>query len=83
VLRRLGEADRAIECCEGSLDLRRQCGDRAGEGWMLQRLALAHGAGGGADRASECAAEAARIAVETEDEELAAACRELPRALGR
>ena len=83
VLRRLGEADRAIECCEGSLVLRRQLGDRAGEGWMLQRLALAHDADGSTDRASECAAEGARIAAETEDEALAAACREFSRALGR
>ncbi len=83
VLRQLGEAERAIECGERSLRLRRECGDRVGEGWMLQRLALAHVADGAADRARECAAEAARIAAETEDGELAAACRELPRAFGR
>jgi predicted ATPase len=83
VLRRLGEADRAIECGEASLRLRQDCGDRAGQGWMLQRLALAHVADGSADRARECAAEAARIADETGDEELASACRELPRAFGR
>jgi tetratricopeptide (TPR) repeat protein/class 3 adenylate cyclase len=82
VLRRLGEAERAIECGEESLRLRRQYGDRVGEGWMLQRLALAHAATGAAARASECSAAAERIAVETEDEELGAACREIPRALG-
>ena len=83
VLRRLGEADQAIECGEASLRLRQECGDRLGEGWMLQRLALAHLADGSADRARECAAEAARIARETGNGELAAACRTLPRALGR
>jgi predicted ATPase/class 3 adenylate cyclase len=83
VLRRLGEADQAIECGEASLRLRQECGDRLGEGWMLQRLALAHLAHGSADRARECAAEAARIARETGNGELDAACRELPRALGR
>jgi len=83
VLRRLGDADRAIDCFEASLELRRQTGDRIGEGWMLQRLALAHAAGGAAAGAGECAAGAARIAAETDNEELAAACRELPHALGR
>ena len=50
---------------------------------MLQRLALAHVAGGPAARAGECVAEAARIAAEIGDEELAAACRELLHAPGR
>jgi hypothetical protein len=50
---------------------------------MLQRSALAYVAQGTDERARECAADAARIAAETGDEELAAACQELPHALGR
>ena len=79
LLRRMGEADRAIAYGEASLRLRRESGDRVGEGWMLQRLALAHGERGAGVAARECAAEAERIALETEDMELAAACRELSR----
>jgi serine/threonine protein kinase/tetratricopeptide (TPR) repeat protein len=82
VLRRLGEADRAIDCGEESLRLRREQGDRLGEGWMLQRLALAHVADGSVERARERANEAARVAEELGDKELAAACQEVPRALG-
>ena len=82
VLRRLGEADRAIDCGEASLRLRREQGDRLGEGWMLQRLALAHVADGSVERARECVSEAARLAEELGDHELAAACQEVPRALG-
>jgi tetratricopeptide (TPR) repeat protein len=82
VLRRLGEADRAIDCGEESLRLRREQGDRLGEGWMLQRLALAHVADGSVERARECVTEAVRVAEELGDKELAAACQEVPRALG-
>jgi tetratricopeptide (TPR) repeat protein len=83
VLRRLGDADRAIASFEASLRFRRRDGDRIGEGWMLQRLALAHAANGAASAAADCAAGAAGIAAETENEELAAACRELPHPPGR
>ena len=50
---------------------------------MLQRLALAHADEGAAASADECAEAAARIARETEEPELAAACQELTRAFGR
>lgn len=82
VLRRLGEAEQAIGCWEASLRLRREGEDRVGAGWMLQRMALAHVANGAADRARECATEAAHIAAETGDGELVAACQRLPGALG-
>jgi tetratricopeptide (TPR) repeat protein/class 3 adenylate cyclase len=83
VLRRLGEPGRAVACGERALRLRRECGDRVGEGWILQRLALAHADDGAAASADECAEAAAHIARETEEPELAAACRELTRAFGR
>jgi tetratricopeptide (TPR) repeat protein/class 3 adenylate cyclase len=83
VLRRLGEPGRAVACGEAALRLWRECGDRVGEGWMLQRLALAYADQGAAASADECAEAAARIAEETEQPELAAACRELTRAFGR
>jgi hypothetical protein len=83
VLRRLGDAEGAIGCFEASVELRRRTGDRAGEGWMLQRLALAHAADGATAAADRCAAAARRVAADTDNEELAAACRELPHAFGR
>ncbi|HEY8257715.1 MAG TPA: tetratricopeptide repeat protein [Gemmatimonadales bacterium] len=83
VLRGLGETKQAIRCGEASLRLRRIIGDRVGQGWALQRLALAHVADGAAERAHDCAVEAAQIAGETGERELAAASRDLPRAIGR
>ena len=50
---------------------------------MLQRLALAHADEGAVASADECAEAATRIARETEEPELAAACQELGRAFGR
>ena len=52
----------AVACFEQSLAVRRTLGDRAGEGWMLLRVAETLAATGDASRAREMAAEAMAIA---------------------
>jgi len=49
----LGEAQRAIECCEQSLAIKRRVGDRRGEGTTLGFLGLAYAALGDTHRAIE------------------------------
>ncbi len=69
-----GDNDRAVDCYQRSLAIRRETDDRTGEGWMLVALARAHLANGSSARAQGRAAEAAGIAAECSDAELAAAC---------
>ncbi|HUF25835.1 MAG TPA: tetratricopeptide repeat protein [Gemmatimonadaceae bacterium] len=71
--------DRAMECYTRSLEIRRQIGDRSGEGWMLHHLARTELQGGLIDRFGRHAAEAEQIATECEDAELIASCRQLRR----
>ena len=68
------DATRAAECFERSLVIRREIGDRSGEGWMYLRLAdLRQGLD---DRAGARAAydAAATAAIEAADKELEAEC---------
>jgi tetratricopeptide (TPR) repeat protein len=70
----LGEHDQALRHYHASLDLRREIGDRRGEGWMLHALALAYAAQNLYTQASACAAQALAIAEEGTDEDLRQAC---------
>ena len=72
--RRDARPERAVECFARSLELRQALGDRIGEGWMLQRVAEARSALGDEAAAREAAAAAARIAVDSQDAGLLAAC---------
>lgn len=71
-----GEPDRAVDCYQRSLAIRRAIGDRRGEGWMLLALARVH-ASGASPEARPLVAEAAGIAAECGDAELAEACKRL------
>ena len=55
------QPERAAECFEQSLEIRRAAGDRLGEGWMLQRVAETRAALGQAVAAREAAAAAAAL----------------------
>jgi tetratricopeptide (TPR) repeat protein len=70
----LGDREQAVRHYQASLDLRREIGDRRGEGWMLHALSRAYAAGNLWMQARECAAQAAAIADECGDEELHRAC---------
>jgi hypothetical protein len=63
-----------VQYFEQSLEHRRALGDRTGEGWMLRRLAETRTALGDVAAARDAAAAAARIAIETGDADLIAAC---------
>jgi predicted ATPase len=74
VSRAVNRLDRAVQYFEQSLELRRELGDRTGEGWMLRRIADTRAALGDEVAARAAAAAAARIAAETGDADLIAAC---------
>jgi tetratricopeptide (TPR) repeat protein len=74
VSRTLERPDRALACFERSLELRRAAGDRAGEAWMLHRIAETRTALGDEAAARDAAAAAARIAADLGDADLSAAC---------
>jgi len=74
VLLARGAHEAAAVRYEASLALRRQVGDRRGEGWMLHHVARACGRAGDDARARESAAAAAAIAVELDDTALSASC---------
>jgi tetratricopeptide (TPR) repeat protein len=76
------ELERAHDGYTRSLAIRRELGDRRGEGWMLCGLGRIHLARGEADAARAAANEAAAIARECADAELAVACERLRRAPG-
>src|SRR5699024_4090301 len=67
----LGRTADARRHLEASLALRRELGDRHGEGWMLAQLARVHDAAGEKGAAAAARAEGARIAEETGDSALA------------
>lgn len=73
------DAERAATFYNRSLDIRRATGDRRGEGWMLHGLARCELARGVPYRVREHVTQAARIADECGDPELAAACEQLRR----
>lgn len=70
-----GELDQARTCYESSLGLRREIGDRRGEGWMLYGLAQVDRSSGAVELARDRASEACKIAEECDDEELLRACK--------
>ncbi len=72
--RAVGQLGRAVLYFEQSLALRRALNDRAGEGWMLCRIAETRSALGDTAAAQEAAAAAVRIGIETGDTTLTAAC---------
>ena len=69
-----GAYDAAERCFRVSLSVRQDLGDRAGEGWMEQRLAEVALAAGEEETAEPRRARAVRIAEETNDDELLRAC---------
>lgn len=72
--RTVGDLSGALAYFEQSLELRRDLHDLGGEGWMLRRIAETLADLGEHDAATRAAAAASRIANETGDAELAAAC---------
>jgi tetratricopeptide (TPR) repeat protein/class 3 adenylate cyclase len=66
--------EQAAQAFEASLECRRDTGDNAGQGWMWLRLAETRAALDQAEAAHEARAMAARLASETGDAALAAAC---------
>ncbi len=78
----MGDAERAAEYYQRSLEIRRDLGDQRGEGWMLHHLARNDAAGGMPYQARERVARASQIAAECGDQELATACEQLLRTSG-
>jgi tetratricopeptide (TPR) repeat protein len=76
VWRKKGDLSRALECYEASLAIRRQIGDRKGEGWMLYHKADIFAALNEGERAKESSALAIQIALEVGDDKLNRACQE-------
>ena len=70
----MGNLPRAIEVFRSSLGIRKEIGDRKGEGWMAYQLGVAYAAQKADIEASECFAEARRIAEECGEAELLRAC---------
>jgi tetratricopeptide (TPR) repeat protein len=72
-----GDTEQALRCYESSRAIRQRIGDRLGEGWMLLALARVPLDQGPSDRARLLSAQAAEIAAEFDDAELAAECRRI------
>lgn len=72
----MGDQEKATKCYETSLEIRRELGDRRGEGWMLYHLARLNASRGANEQAREQMAEAASIAAEVEDPDLRKVCDE-------
>jgi tetratricopeptide (TPR) repeat protein len=76
VYRERGDCVEAATHYRRSLEIRREIGDRLGEGWMLHRLAAAESSNGQTPQTRQWAAEASRIAESEGDSELLEACEE-------
>jgi tetratricopeptide (TPR) repeat protein len=72
----IGDQEKAMKRYETSLEIRREIGDRKGEGWMLYRLARLNASQGADEQAREQMAEAGSIAAELDDSDLRKACDE-------
>ncbi len=72
----IGDQEKATKCYETSLEIRRELGDRRGEGWMLYHLAKLNSSQGADNQAREQIAEAGLIAAEVDDADLRKACDE-------
>lgn len=74
VYRDMGDHKQALYYYQASLEIRREIGDRKGEGWMLNSLALVFAAQNLHTQARDYLAQALAIAEECADEELRGAC---------
>lgn len=72
-----GDPEHALSAFQASLEIRERIGDRAGAGWMYERLARTAHRMGQLDRVRELLTEATRIADESGDQELQDACARL------
>jgi len=77
VYRDRGEFAEALSHYRRSLEIRREIGDRQGEGWMLHHLAMTECSDGQTDNAREWAEQASQIAESESDSELIQACADL------
>jgi len=75
------ELQRALEHYQESLRIRREIGDKKGEGWMLHRLAEAYVAQDSLDFARRYLTQALTIAEECENRKLQDACAQLTNSL--
>jgi tetratricopeptide (TPR) repeat protein len=69
--------DQARECYDVSLDIRREIGDRKGEGWMLHHLAGVLMSQGDREQGLALLDQATAVALETGDQQLGQACARL------
>ena len=72
-----GDLEKALTHYGQSLEIRWEIEDRAGEGWMFERIAQVHALQGKAEDAKKEAKKALEIARECGDIRLEAACRRL------
>ena len=72
-----GEYAEALSQYRRSLEIRREIGDRQGEGWMLHHLAVTEYSDGQKDHAREWAEQASQVAESQGDNELVQACARL------
>jgi len=77
VYRDRGEYEEALSHYQQSLDIRREIGDRQGEGWMLHHLAMTECSDGQTDHARQWVEQASQIAESQSDGELIEACARL------
>src|SRR5215467_6797023 len=82
VYRDKGDYPEAVNHYQRSLEIRREIGDRQGEGWMLHHLATTECSDGRMDHARECVAQASHIAEHLSDKDLIQACTDLRTQLG-
>jgi tetratricopeptide (TPR) repeat protein/class 3 adenylate cyclase len=77
VYRAKGDSVEALVHYRRSLEIRREIGDRQGEGWMLHHLAMTQCSTGQTDHVHEWIVAASEIAQQEGDAELIEACRQL------
>jgi tetratricopeptide (TPR) repeat protein/class 3 adenylate cyclase len=77
-----GDYPEAISHYQRSLEIRREMGDRPGEGWMLHHLATAQFSDGRKGDARACLAQASQIAEHLNDKDLIQACTHLRTQVG-
>jgi len=77
IYRDLGEYDQALHQYRTSIDIRREIGDRKGEGWMLYSLASIYSLQKLRDQVHDCTNQALTIAEECRDEGLRRVCNQI------
>ena len=73
----MGNHDQALNHYQASLNLRREIGDRRGEGWMLHAIALEYDAVNSHEVAHDYMLKALGVARDSEDKELLKACNQI------